>query len=83
MDEVWRTQLHKEGGQDIGEQNDCLGDIRTDEIEGGGQDDHIEDIVDQTYATSVRDKFVAKTEPDTKKPEGRADTEVGAVESCL
>ena len=49
MNEVRRTKLHQERGNDIGEKDEPLGDVGPDEIEGGGEDDHVEDVVDETY----------------------------------
>lgn len=45
MDKVGRAQLHKERGYDVAEEDDSLGDRGADEIEGGREDDNIEDIV--------------------------------------
>lgn len=47
MDEVGRAQLHEEGGYDIAEEDDALWYGWTDEIEGSGQDDDVEDVVDE------------------------------------
>lgn len=46
MDKVRRYQLGDEGGTDICEENDGLWESRADEVEGSGEDDDIEDIVD-------------------------------------
>ena len=48
MDEVGRAQLHEEGGYDIAKEHDALGDSWTDKIEGSGENDDIEDIVNET-----------------------------------
>jgi hypothetical protein len=47
VDEVRSDELGQEGRQDIREENDTLGDGRADEIEGGCEDDYVEDIVDE------------------------------------
>lgn len=44
MDEVRGDQLGQERGDDIGEENDALGE-RADEVLGSGEDYHVEDIV--------------------------------------
>lgn len=46
MDEVRCDQLGEERRNDIGEEDDAFGD-GTDEVLGGGEDDHVEDIVDE------------------------------------
>ena len=45
MDEVGCYQLGDEGGEDVCEEDDGLGDVGADEIEGCGEDDNVEDIV--------------------------------------
>lgn len=47
MDEVWSNEFRGEGGHDIGEEDNALGDVGADEVEGGGEDDDIDDIVYQ------------------------------------
>ena len=49
MDEVGCAQLGEEGWYDIGKEDDALGHIWADEIECGGEDDHVEDIINQTW----------------------------------
>lgn len=46
MDEVRCDQLGEERRNDIGEEDDTFGD-GTDEVLRGGEDDHVEDIVDE------------------------------------
>lgn len=46
MDEVWGAKFDHERGNDIGEENDCFGHVGTDEIESGGEDNHVENVVD-------------------------------------
>lgn len=46
MDKVRCDQLGEERGNDIGEEDDAFGD-GTDEVLGGGEDDHVEDIIDE------------------------------------
>ncbi len=48
MDEVGRDQFHEEGGYDIGEKDNGFGHGGANEIEGGGEDDYVEDVVDET-----------------------------------
>ena len=49
MDEVGGDELGEEGGDDVGQEDDAFGDGRTNKIEGGGEDDHVEDIVDEAW----------------------------------
>ena len=53
MDDVRHNQLRSERRDDVCEQDDALGDIGTDQIQGRGQHDHIEDIIDQAYPTDM------------------------------
>lgn len=46
MDKVWCHQFHEEGGDNVGEEDDGFGDGGANEIEGGGEDDYVEDVVD-------------------------------------
>lgn len=48
VDEVGSDELGEEGGQDVGEQDDAFGEV-ADEVLGGGQDDDVEDIIDQAW----------------------------------
>lgn len=50
MDEVGCYELGEEGGNDVGEEDDAFGDCGTDEVEGGGEDDYVEDVVDEACA---------------------------------
>lgn len=45
MDEVRRKEFGEERGYDVAEQDDAFWDRRTNEIEGSGENDDIEDIV--------------------------------------
>ena len=47
MYEVRRAKLRQEGGYYIAEEDDAFGDIGTDEVKRGGEDDNVEDIVDE------------------------------------
>lgn len=49
MDEVGGGQLGQEGGEDVGEQDETLGDVGTDEVLGGGEDDDVQDIIDESF----------------------------------
>lgn len=49
MNEVRRYQFGDEGGTDVCEENDGLWEIWADEIEGSGEDDDIENIVDAAW----------------------------------
>ena len=46
--EVRDEELRDKRGHDVRKQNDAFGDGRADEVEGGREDDDIEDIVDET-----------------------------------
>ncbi|KAL8932466.1 MAG: hypothetical protein Q9211_006297, partial [Gyalolechia sp. 1 TL-2023] len=48
VDEVGGDQFHEEGGDYVGEEDERFGDRGTDEVEGGGEDDYIQDVVDET-----------------------------------
>lgn len=45
MDEVWSGEFCNEGGYDVEEEDDCFWDCGTDEVEGAGEDDYVEDVV--------------------------------------
>lgn len=47
--EIWGAKLGEKRGNDIREQDNAFGNIGPYQIKGGGEDDHIEDVVDQTY----------------------------------
>lgn len=46
MDEVGCYQFGEEGGTDICEKNDSLWESWTDKVEGSGEYDDIEDVID-------------------------------------
>ena len=46
MDKVRRNELGEEGRDDIGEEDDAFRE-GADEVLGGGEDDDVEDIVDE------------------------------------
>jgi hypothetical protein len=46
MDEVRGDQFRCERGYHVREKDDSLGDTGPDQIEGGRQDDNIQDIID-------------------------------------
>ena len=48
MDEVRRTKLGQEGRNDICEQDNAFWNIGPNKIKGSREDDHVEDVVDQT-----------------------------------
>ena len=45
MDQVGEEELHYEGGGDIAEEDGGLWGCRADEIESGGENDHVEDVI--------------------------------------
>lgn len=47
VDEVRSRQLDACARYDIGEKHDGFRDGGTDEIEGGGEDDDVEDVIDE------------------------------------
>ena len=49
MDEVGSAQLGQEGRYHIGEEDDAFWHVGTDEIEGGREDDDVEDVVDEAF----------------------------------
>lgn len=44
--EIWGAKFDEKGGNDIREQNNAFGNIGPYQIQGGGEDDNIEDVVD-------------------------------------
>lgn len=48
MDEVGSDELGKEGGEDVGEENDTGWEIAH-QVLGGGQNYYVENIVDQAW----------------------------------
>jgi hypothetical protein len=48
LDEVGSDELCEEAGYDIGEEYDSFGYGWTHEVEGCGEDDYVENIVDKT-----------------------------------
>jgi hypothetical protein len=50
MDEVWRGQFCREGRDNVGQEDDAFWEAGADEVEGGGEDDDIEDVVNQAYS---------------------------------
>ena len=49
MDEVWGSELYACAGDDVGEENDGFRNGGSDEVEGCGEDDDVEDVVDEAY----------------------------------
>ena len=49
MDEVGCDELGEERRYNIGEKNDALRDGGANEVKGGGEDDYVEDIIDEAY----------------------------------
>lgn len=45
MDEVWSDEFGEEGREDIGEEDDGFWGERAHEVECGGEDDYVEDVV--------------------------------------
>jgi hypothetical protein len=48
VDEVGSTELGEERRDDVCEENDAFRYIGSNEVEGCGEDDYVEDIVDET-----------------------------------
>lgn len=46
--EVGAQELDDEAGDDIAKEDDAFGDSRADKVEGSGQDDYVDDIIDET-----------------------------------
>ena len=49
MDEVRQDELGKEAGKNIAEEDEGFGRVGGHEIEGGGEEDYIEDVVDEAW----------------------------------
>ena len=47
---IRRSELDKEGWYHVKQENCRFGDVWADKIKGGGEDDNVEDIVDQTWS---------------------------------
>ena len=54
MDEVGHHKLDPKAGDDASQQNCGFRDRWADEIESGGEDDHVKDVVDETSQASDR-----------------------------
>jgi len=50
VDEVRGDELSEKGGEDIGKEDDSLGDGGTDEVLGGREDDDVENVIDEACA---------------------------------
>jgi hypothetical protein len=48
VDEIGCTQLCEEGGNHVTEEDDAFGYAWSDKVEGGGEDDYVEDVVDES-----------------------------------
>jgi len=55
MNEVGDGDFTGEAGDDASQENGGLGDAGAYEVEGGAQDDDVEDVVDQTYRFCISD----------------------------
>lgn len=51
MDEVWSDELSPKRRDDIGEEHYALRDIGTNEVQGCGEENNVEDIVDKACRT--------------------------------
>lgn len=51
MDEVGGNQLGREGGGDIGEEDNTFGEV-ADKVLGGGEDDDVEDVIYKAWDSS-------------------------------
>jgi hypothetical protein len=49
VDVVRCCQLDEHAGDDIGKQNGAFGDVRANKVESGGQQDHVENVVDEAW----------------------------------
>lgn len=45
MDVVGRCELDEEAGDYVGEEDGAFGDVGADEVEGGGEEEDVEDVV--------------------------------------
>lgn len=53
MYEVRRAELRQEGRYHVAEEDNTFGDVGADEVEGCGEDDDVEDIVDEPWVLSA------------------------------
>jgi hypothetical protein len=58
VDEVGGHELGDKRGQDVGEEDEALGE-GTDEVLRGGEDDYVEDVVDETCFEAKERKGVS------------------------
>ena len=49
MYKIWGDEFGEERGYDICEEDDGFGNIGTNKVECGGEDDNVGDIVDEAY----------------------------------
>jgi hypothetical protein len=49
VDEVWSNEFRDEGGHDISEEYDALGNRGAHEVLSGGEDDYVEDVIYEAY----------------------------------
>lgn len=94
VDKVGGDELGHEGGHHVGKEDDALGQV-PDEVLRGGQDDHVEDIVDEAYCEGkqlahARAHIIClcactssrRLRARTKQPEGHQDVGVGVAEDA-
>ena len=49
MYEVRRAKFRQEGRYYVAEEDNAFGDVGADEVKGGGEDDNVEDVVDESW----------------------------------
>ena len=47
MDDIWRHELCKEAGYDVRQKDNSFRYLRTHEVQGSRQDDHVKNVVDE------------------------------------
>lgn len=52
MDVVGRCELDEEAGDYVGEEDGAFGDVGADEVEGGGEEEDVEDVVYEAWITA-------------------------------
>lgn len=81
VDGVGEEELGEEGGQDVEEEDEGFGEGRADEVEGGGEDDDVEDVVYEPWGGLVMVRMVwGAMGGRTEQPEGETDPPVCACD---
>ncbi|KZL75238.1 hypothetical protein CT0861_11293 [Colletotrichum tofieldiae] len=81
VDVVGRDELREEGGEDVGEEDDAFRDRGPDEVLGGGEDDHVEDVVDEACCVTLAQHGLDP--PPTRRMRGSVPSSQKATTTCV